>query len=112
MSAVKYGLDNLTAIVDVNGQQLDGYTADVMPIYDIAQVFRGFGFHVVETDGNDIRQLCDAFSDENPGRPKVIIAHTVKGKGIQEIEGKTGWHHAHIDQVQYERFVNELEEEK
>ena len=109
MAAAKYRLDSLTAVVDVNGQQLDGYTDDVMPVSDIAQVFRGFGFHVVETDGNSVGALMEAFNNRCTGRPSAVIAHTVKGKGVHEIEGKTGWHHAHITQEQYERFLHELE---
>ncbi len=112
MAASKYNLDNLTVIVDVNGQQLDGYSADVMPIYDIVQVFQGFGFHVVEIDGNDIAQLEGAFAVRCLGKPIAIVAHTIKGKGIPEIEGKTGWHHASINQEQYESFVKQLEEAK
>lgn len=109
MAAAKYRLDSLTAVVDVNGQQLDGYTDDVMPVSDIAQVFRGFGFHVVETDGNSVGALMEAFNNRCADRPSAVIAHTVKGKGVREIEGKTGWHHAHITQEQYERFLHELE---
>ena len=110
MSAAKYKLDNLTAIVDVNDQQLDGYSKDVMPIHNIADVFRGFGFHVEEVDGNDIEQLRKAFNSSVQAKPTAIIAHTVKGKGVKAIEGKLGWHHASLSQEQYDAFICGLEE--
>lgn len=112
MSAARFGLDNLTVIVDVNGQQADGYTADIMPVHDIGKVFRGFGFSVIEADGNDIGQLLEAFGVPVEGQPKAIIARTLKGKGIGSIEGKPGWHHAVLTQEQYDAFIQELEADR
>ena len=109
MSAVRFGTDNLTAIVDVNGQSNDGMTADVMPVKHMADVWAGFGWHVSELDGNDVEQLIQAFGDRAEGSPHVLIAHTVKSKGIPSIEGKTGWHHARLTEVQYQNLLEELE---
>lgn len=108
MSAARFGLDNLTAIVDVNGQQLDGCSADVMPLHDIPAIFRGFGFHVKEVDGHDIEQLQSALSTAATGAPTAIVAHTLKGKGVRDIEGKVGWHHTALTQEQYDAFVEGL----
>lgn len=109
MSAAKFKLDNLTVIIDVNEQQLDGYTANIMPIYNLPMVFEGFGFHVIEVDGNDIEQLLNAFNEVIENSPKVIIAHTIKSKGVKSIEGQEGWHHARITKEQYDMFVKDLE---
>lgn len=108
MSAVRFGLDNLTVIVDVNGQQLDGCSADVMPIHDIPGIFHRFGFHVEEADGHDIEQMYSVLHTTKAETPTAIVAHTIKGKGIREIEGKTGWHHTTLSQEQYEAFVESL----
>lgn len=108
MSAVRFGLDNLIVIVDVNGQQLDGYSTDVMPLHDLPGIFRGFGFHVEEVDGHDIEQLYSVLQTTAAESPTAIVAHTIKGKGIREIEGKTGWHHTTLTQEQYEAFMESL----
>ena len=109
MAASKCGLNNLIAIVDMNNQQLDGYTSDVMPVHDLPQAFHSMGFRVIEIDGNDVEQLLSALEPEVDERPTAIISHTVKGKGIQSIEGKVGWHHARLTKEQYEQFSSELE---
>lgn len=108
MAAVRFKLDNLIAIVDVNGQQLDGFTSDIMPIRDIAASFRELGFAVTEIDGHSVEQLFCALSASSEGQPLAIVAYTVKGKGIPSIEGKTGWHHARITKEQYMCFKEEL----
>ena len=112
MTASKYHLDNLIAIVDKNGQQLDGYTQDVMPIVNMEQVFKGFGWNTVTIDGNDIESIQNAIRSKADGQPTVIIAETVKGKGISSIEGKTGWHHARISEQQYLELKQVLEESR
>ncbi len=109
MSASRFQLNNLTAIVDMNGQSLDGYTRDVMPIANPTKVWEGFGWQVTETDGNDVECLLEAFCDPRDSRPRVILAHTKKGKGVATIEDQVGWHHARLNQEQYEQFVKELE---
>ncbi len=111
ISAAKFGLDNLTIIIDMNGQQLDGYTLDVMPIENMQKVCEGFGCQVICINGNDIQSLVEAFSTKRePQRPLVIIAKTIKGKGIRSIEDVVGWHHAHISDDDYKLFLHELEE--
>ncbi len=110
MAAARYRLTNLTAIVDLNGQSLDGRMEDIMPIHDFSAVFRGFGWNVVTVDGHDIRQLHDALLARATDRPTVVLAVTCKGKGVSSIEGVVGWHHAHLSEEQYAAFVREVEE--
>lgn len=94
MSAAKYGLDNLCVIVDVNGLQIDGPTANVMPMEPLADKFSSFGCSVIEIDGHDFDALEKAFIEARDvsGRPTAIIARTVKGKGVSFMENKVGWH--------------------
>ena len=112
MAASKYRLDNLVAIIDKNGQQLDGYTDDVMPIHDIERVFKGFGWNTAVIDGHDTDAIKNSLRGTVPGMPAVIIAKTVKSKGISSIEGQPGWHHARITEEQYLEFKRELEATK
>ena len=111
MCGAKYGLDNLTVIVDYNKVQLDGTNDDVMPLGDLAEKIRAFGWNVVECDGHDFRSIEKALESVGccTGRPKAIIAHTVKGKGISFMEGKAEWHGKTIDDDTYIRSIKELE---
>ena len=109
MAASHYKLNNLIAIIDVNGQQLDGYTSDIMPINNISEAFNNIGFKTIDIDGHDIEQLMSVFCSTDENRPTAIIAHTIKGKGIRSIENKTGWHHARLTEEQYESLSSELE---
>jgi len=94
MAASKYRLDNLTAIVDRNGIQQDGLTEQIMPIEPLAAKWRAFNWNVIEVDGYDFSQLIDGFdvSAATRNRPTVIIAHTVKGKGISFMEWSPHYH--------------------
>jgi len=94
MEASHYGLDNLCAIVDCNGLQIDGFVDDVMRIEPLADKYRAFGFYVVSIDGHDPAQILDAFQQarRQKGRPTVIMAQTVKGKGVECMENVCGWH--------------------
>ncbi len=110
MAAPKYNLDKLIAVIDKNGQQLDGFTRDVMPIHDIGKVFMGFGWNVIEIDGHDIAALQKAFRTRIEKVPTMVIANTIKSKGLPTIENKPGWHHARISEEQYIEFKQALEE--
>ena len=95
MAAAHYRLDNLVVIVDRNGLQITGGTEDVMGLEPLAQRFAAFGLEVRTCDGHDVGALRAAF-DEIPfaaGRPSVLLARTVKGKGVSFMEGRPGWHH-------------------
>ena len=110
MSAAKYGLDNLCAIVDVNGLQIDGRTADVMPSEPLDRKFAAFNWHVITVDGHDFDALRAAFAEARQvkGQPTVLIAKTVKGKGVSFMENDAGWHGKAPNAEQYERAMAEL----
>jgi len=94
MSAAKYKLDNLCAVVDVNGLQIDGRTCDVMPSEPLDKKFESFGWHVIKIDGHDYDQILAAFEEAKTvkGQPTMILAKTVKGKGVSFMENNAGWH--------------------
>ncbi|MCX6773039.1 MAG: transketolase [Candidatus Micrarchaeota archaeon] len=94
MEAGHYKLDNLVAIVDKNSLQIDGNVKDVMNIDPLGDKYRAFGFHVIECDGHSVEQLIAAFEEAaaTKGKPSVIIAKTVKGKGVSFMENIAGWH--------------------
>jgi transketolase len=112
MSAVHYRLDNYTLIVDVNGLQIDGATRDVMDLGDLAAKFAAFGFEVLTVEeGNDCEALCQALDRERtPGKPRVILARTTKGKGVSFMENQAGWHGKGLDEEHYRRAMEELGE--
>ncbi len=87
-------LDNLVLVVDNNGLQIDGRIDDVCSPYPIDEKFKAFNFHVITIDGNDFDQIAAAFAEarETKGQPTVIIAKTVKGKGVSYMENQAGWH--------------------
>ena len=98
MSAAKFKLDHLIAVIDRNRVQLDGTTDNIMPTDPLDQKWAAFGWNVITCDGHDIAALDQAFTQAkaNTGCPTVIIAETVKGKGVSFMEGKNSWHGAVI----------------
>ena len=94
MSAAHYKLDNMVAFLDYNGLQIDGKTEDVMNIGPIVDKFKAFGWNVIEIDGHDFDQIFAALdmAKETVGKPTMIVAKTVKGKGISYMENQAGWH--------------------
>ena len=94
MTAAHFRLDDVCAIVDDNGVQLDGLTRDIMQVEPIGDKFRAFGWHVIEVDGHDLAALSAAFDEAaaTKGRPTVLVAKTVKGKGVSFMEGQPAWH--------------------
>ena len=110
MSAPKFALDNLCCVVDWNHVQLDGTTDEVMPIRDLAGKWRAFGWNVIECDGHDLTALDAAFdaAEACKGLPTVIIADTVKGKGVSFMEGQAGWHGKAIDDESFKKAMEEL----
>lgn len=110
MAAAKYRLDNLCAIVDVNGLQIDGATADVMPSEPLDKKFEAFNWNVIHVDGHDFQALEDAFAQAAActGRPTVLLAKTVKGKGVSYMENNAGWHGKAPNAEQYAQARQEL----
>ena len=110
MAIHKYKLDNLCGIVDVNGLQIDGATADVMPSEPLDAKFAAFGWHVIKADGHDFESLRAAFAEAaaTKGVPSVILAKTTKGKGVSFMENNAGWHGKAPNAEQYEQARAEL----
>ena len=110
MAAAKYRLDNLTAVVDVNGLQIDGSTADVMPSEPLDKKFEAFNWNVIHVDGHDLAALEDAFAQAAActGKPTVLLAGTVKGKGVSFMENDAGWHGKAPNEEQYAVAREEL----
>ncbi len=102
MGAAHFGLENLIAIVDYNKCTMDGPIDSVMPLEPIEEKWRSFGWGVRRIDGNDMQQILEAFSGlpESDGRPTVVIADTVKGKGVPSIEGDYHWHYGRLSDMQ------------
>lgn len=94
MTAAQFSLDNVCAVVDDNGVQLDGPTKDIMDVEPLGAKFAAFGWEVLDVDGHSLAALRDAFriAAATQGRPTVLIAHTVKGKGVSFMEGQAAWH--------------------
>jgi transketolase len=112
MTAAKYRLGNLTAILDYNGVQQTGATADVMSTEPIADKWHAFGWHVQEIDGHNVAEILGALdrADEVHARPSIIIARTTKGKGVSFMEYDHRWHGMPPNEEQYEQALAELEE--
>ena len=111
MSAAKYHLDNLCAMVDVNGLQIDGATKDVMPSEPLDKKFEAFNWNVIHVDGHDYDALEKAFADAAAckGKPTVLLLKTVKGKGVSFMENNAGWHGKAPNDEQYEQAKAEVE---
>jgi len=110
MFASKNNLSNITAVIDRNNIQINGYTEDVMPLEPLADKWQAFGWHVQEVDGHNIRAFVDAVGEAHAvfEKPSVIIAHTIPGKGIEEIEFDFEWHGKPPKKEEGERFLKEL----
>ncbi len=103
-------LSNLTAIIDRNNIQINGMTEDIMPLEGMRAKYEAFNWHVIEIDGHNIEAFCDA-TDEAKAvyeKPTAIIAHTIPGKGIKEIEFDYNWHGKPPSKEEAQKFLNEL----
>ncbi|MDO8491566.1 MAG: transketolase [Dehalococcoidia bacterium] len=111
MAAAHFKMDNLTAIVDRNEIQLDGWTEEIMNLEPFADKWRAFGWNVVEINGHSISEILDAFEKAKSfqGRPSVIIAHTVKGKGVSFMENNPEFHGKAPNPEQVKLALKELE---
>lgn len=111
MFASHYKLDNLIAIVDNNGLQIDGPIDQVMSPYPITDKFAAFGWHVIEADAHDFDSLDKAFTeaDSISGKPVVIVQKSIKGKGVSFMENQVSWHGSAPNAEQYEQAMAELD---
>lgn len=115
MAASQYRLDNLCAVVDRNRLQISGNTEAIMGLDDLHERFRSFGWHVIDVaDGNDVDQLHEAFEEAKTvkGKPTVLIANTVKGKGSSIMENQAGWHHHVPSEEEYAVIMEDLKKEE
>jgi len=113
MTASHYKLDSLCAIIDYNKLQIDGFCCEVKDMGSYLDKWKSFGWHVIETSGHDIEKLIAAFDKARTvkGMPTVIVAHTIKGKGVSFVENKVEWHGIAPKKEEYERAIKELDEE-
>ena len=112
MTGSHYKLDSVCAIVDYNKLQIDGFCCDVKDMGSYVDKWKDFGWYTIETDGHDIQKLIEAFDKAKTVKsvPVVIIAHTVKGKGVSFVENKVEWHGISPKKDEYERAIKELDE--
>lgn len=110
MFAAKYKLDNLVQIVDRNNIQIEGTTEEIMPLGDLGDKYRAFGWAVSETDGHNFEEILMKLGSfkEGTAKPKVLIANTVFGKGVSFMQGNPDWHARAPDKEEYSRALNEL----
>lgn len=106
----KYKLSNITAVIDRNNIQIDGLTEDVMPLESLRAKWEAFGWHVLEVDGHNIRQFIEAVDQAKAivEKPTVIIAHTIAGKGVPDIEYDYHWHGKPPSKEEGKIFLKEL----
>ncbi|NQU95284.1 MAG: transketolase [Candidatus Omnitrophica bacterium] len=111
MTASHYKLDNVCGIIDFNKMQIDGFCCDVKELEPYAKKWQDFGWHAIEVDGHDPECLTRALdeADEVKNKPQVIIAHTVKGKGISFVENQVKWHGIAPKKEELERALKELD---
>lgn len=110
MAASHYKLNNLFAVIDRNTLQITGKTVDVLSTEPLKEKWEAFGWNVVTINGHDYKQLLEELStNESPDQPKMIIADTIKGKGISFVEGQASWHHDVPNDEEYEKGRQELQ---
>lgn len=111
MFAAHYKLDNLTAFVDFNGLQIDGDISEVMSPLPIDEKFKSFGWHVIVIDAHDFEQIENAINEakNTKGKPTMIMAKSIKGKGVSFMENDPGWHGNAPNKDQYEQAIKELD---
>ena len=112
MAAAHYKLDRITAVVDVNGLQYDGRIDEVLTLGSLAEKWRAFGWDAYEVDGHDLVELAQAFdainARTNSNKPAVILAQTVKGKGVSYMEHNASWHFSRMTETLYHEAVEEI----
>lgn len=110
MLASHYNLDNMVAILDYNGLQVDGPVTQVMNIEPVSNKWKSFGWHVIEINGHNMLEIVESFNQAKAcqGKPAIIIAHTVKGKGISFMENKVEWHGKAPNKEEYKQALVEL----
>ncbi|MFV1951078.1 MAG: transketolase [Nitrospinota bacterium] len=110
MTAAHYKIDNLCAILDNNGLQIDGHVNDIMSVDPLPEKWRAFGWNVIEIDGHKFEEILSSLdkAEDVMGKPTMIIAHTIKGKGVSFMEGKVKYHGVAPTQDELEKALKEL----
>jgi transketolase len=110
MFASHHALDNLVAIIDCNKIQALGFTKDIIDLEPLSKKWSSFGWSVKEIDGHDVAQICQVLSEVpfSRGKPSVVIAHTIKGKGVSFMENQLLWHYRAPDDEEYRIASKEL----
>ena len=110
MLAAQCKLDNLVAIIDYNRDQGDGASDSIICLDPLDKKWESFGWNVRVVDGHNVEQLIETFDNmEKNGKPTMIVANTIKGKGVSFMEGNHEWHHAKTNQEQYDQAISEIE---
>ena len=110
MCGAFHKVDNVVAIVDYNGVQLDGFVKDIMEVAPLADKWRAFGWHTIEIDGHDFKEIRAAFeeAERTKGQPTCIVAHTVKGKGVSFMENNPKFHGVAPNKDEFQLAMKEL----
>jgi transketolase len=111
MTAAHYKLDNICAIIDLNGLQIDGPVSKVKAIEPVASKWSAFGWNVIDIDGHDMKEILEALDEAETvkGKPSIILAHTIKGKGVSFFEGKVEYHGISPTPEELEKALKEME---
>lgn len=110
MTANKYKLNNVICFLDNNGLQIDGTNDEVMPVNPLKKKFDAFGFYTQEIDGHNFDEIIEAVAKaKKQKKPSMIIAHTIKGKGVSFMEGGCEWHGKAPNEEQYQKAIKELD---
>jgi transketolase len=112
MFAAHHQLDNLSLLIDLNGQQALDFTADVLDLGDVAAKFTQFGWHAVDAAGHDHEALSEALDADTGGKPRAIVAHTTFGYGVSFMESEIKWHYFPLDDDQYGVAISDLDSAK
>jgi len=111
MTAPHYKLDNVCAIIDHNKLQIDGFCCEIKDMGSFLNKWKDFGWHAIEADGHDIESMMNALDEVEKikGKPSIIVAHTIKGKGVSFVENKVEWHGISPKKEEYEKAIAELD---
>ena len=107
MTAAHYKLNNITAVIDNNGFQQTGSNSDILNSYNFKDKWKSFGWNVIKIDGHNINEIKNSLSAKSK-KPKLILAETIKGKGIREFENNNSWHHSILTKEKYEKVKKQL----
>lgn len=113
MACAHYKLDNLCAVIDHNKLQIDGKCCEIMNIEPVQSKWSSFGWNVIEIDGHNVVQIFNAFREaaDTKGKPTLILAHTIKGKGVSFMENQVGWHGKAPKEEEYKKAMDEINKE-